>query len=1088
MEALATLSLVCNITQLVEEGLSLAKLYKQVRKAGSSSENIRLQELMKLVAAVDKAYISLNSPQPLNLIDSEIKDIAVESTKASRELNSCLLGLAYKDAAGSLPRSPAATFLRTLRRQSDISELYKHYEKLQMVLRTSLLRSVHHLLLQIRDEHTEEFIKIGATNNAIRSLLEGKPRTAAAASGVIEKSIQQLEKKMESLVLEEQRKAARARLARLLERLDFDGRLGRLDQIEARVGQNHETPSWIFVDPDKTTIVEDSRARSHTPVDEFEDDDDQVYGTVSKDTCQATGNHFQRPQRNQARIHFVEWLRNGSGIFHLSGKPGSGKSSLMAYIYHDLLVNGLGHKHLSHWMPDRPLITLSFFFFSPSPNNLLKTSQGLWRSVLFQVLKADPKIAEVARADTLAPRGLQKILQDTEIQETPWRTYELFEWLLYLVTRSSSKFIVLLDGLDELDEYNEGDRGHSRLLDCLESITAKCSNLKVLCASRPDQPFKSRLSKYPSLMLQEVNYYDIRSFCKRELANTRAASFVNEMAYRAEGVFLWAWLVAKDLAKAAARNATTDELHERFEACPPSMTKLYEHMLERQDYIFKKQPRPFLRLLEFVHAHDEALTAFELLLSTIPQPALASAVTGVFPSALKTRLNKQAAGFEEEVILRCAGLIEIQRNDYFAQRQVFSVPKASNQRLRSLLALEVNFVHRSALDFLHEEGRKFLEQVHISDRDATRILGLAHIGYLCLDDTDLSMVPQEPSPFYSCGYEAPWYAALCAGADQRDIYRCFEDRLRDNLLARNMFSQDEEAFQFWGLRFWHSQLPSSINLAVALSFRYGTCFFDNYTVPLIQRLDPQERALVAVYALCHGWSLSARPVTTRMGDLLSLTSPTTSVRWDFQETTACSLWEHFASWGWWSLGERAQSSQPSIELTQRFVEQGADLYADFVTTFSVTSGPGWVFHQTRTEITLPSRKGENYEFFLIRGKCRSLLADLTSLQGISEWADSVAMSWFPNGLKRSIDLHPAIDDLADVVRYLSSPTENQSRSILPADRAWCAIAIASLNENLPLFSQDELDALQGRGYGFHEGVFCHHWRAKSCMTCGYGEG
>lgn len=1091
MEALATLSLVCNITQLVEQGLSIAQIYKQVRIAGLSSEYQRLQDLMTIAATVDEAYSNLNSPQPLHSIDSQIKDIAIKSIMISRELKRCLHDVMYKDEAGVFPRSPANTLMQTLRRRPNISELYKEYERLQLALQTSLLRNVHHLLLQIRDEHTEELIKISATNDAVRRLLEGDSRMAATASAAIQKfkksyeeSMQRLERTMEALVQEERRRSAQDRL---LKCLDFDGRLDRVDQIEARVGQNHETARWIFVDPDRQMFDEHFASRSHTPDDKCGTGDDQGYGAVSADTYEATSNYFQRTQMDRVRLRFTDWLRNGSGIFHLSGKAGSGKSSLMAYIHRELLVNGLGHEHLLHWKQGVPLIVLSFFFFNPSLNELLKTSKGLWRSLCFQILSTEPKLVQAARTDAQAPHGLHNSLRGTGTLETRWRSHELLQWFIYLVKKTKSKFLVLLDGLDELEEYSDGDRGQSELLNCLERTTDQCDNIKFLCASRADQPFKRRLSKYPSLKLQDVNYHEIRLFCRKELATTRAADFVDEIADRAEGVFLWAWLVAKDLAKAAARNASNVELRLRLDACPASMNQLYEHMLEQQDRVYKGSPQPFLRLIEFAHTHGEMLTAFELLLSTIPEPTLANAVTSVFDNALVFELNERAAGFEEEVILRCAGLVEFQASEYFAQRQAFSASKVGIERLRHLLDLEVSFVHRSALDFLHEEGRKFLEQVHLHDHDAARILGLAHVGHLCLDDSSLLQTSHEPRPYYSCGREPLRYAALFPDAVQYDVYDSFEARIRDNLLARNMFSHHEDAFEFMDLKFWHSELPSWINLAVSLSMRYGTCFFDNHAVPLIQSLDAGAQSAAAAYALCHVWSRSPKPVAARMCDLLALTPPTTIVRWRTNTTVECSLWQHFVSWGFWQIFKSTRSCQLPIELTRQFLEQGADSNADLVATFQIFGARYMsISALIQTEST---RTGQIDDDFLVRGKSSSLLLDLTSSEGIALFSTSVATSWRPRCLARLIDFSLTTEDIDEILvqPFFKRPSDPRGSAFSTWSR-WSSITIASLNDNLPSFSQDDLDSLRKGGYGVHEGAVCHHWSADSCPTCGYEEG
>ena len=70
-----------------------------------------------------------------------------------------------------------------------------------------------------------------------------------------------------------------------------------------------------------------------------------------------------------------------------------------------------------------------------------------------------------------------------------------------------------------------------------------------------------------------------------------------------------------------------------------------------------------------------------------------------------------------------------------------------------------------------------------------------------------------------------------------------------------------------------------------------------------------------------------------MPDLLELTSPAAKVWWPAETVTEHSLWHHFSSWGWWSIMHAEECAHSFIELTQAFIEQGADNDIDFVSTF-----------------------------------------------------------------------------------------------------------------------------------------------------------
>ena len=79
---------------------------------------------------------------------------------------------------------------------------------------------------------------------------------------------------------------------RLLKSLAFPGMYGRFEAVETA---HYETFQWIFEGPSET-------------------------GQHGGETCEST------------QESFVHWLSSGHGIFHVCGKLGSGKSTLMKFL------------------------------------------------------------------------------------------------------------------------------------------------------------------------------------------------------------------------------------------------------------------------------------------------------------------------------------------------------------------------------------------------------------------------------------------------------------------------------------------------------------------------------------------------------------------------------------------------------------------------------------------------------------------------------------------------------------------------------------------------------------------------------------
>ncbi|KAK3339632.1 hypothetical protein B0T25DRAFT_618078 [Lasiosphaeria hispida] len=91
-------------------------------------------------------------------------------------------------------------------------------------------------------------------------------------------------------------------------------------------------------------------------------------------------------------IGFAKWLRAGTGIFWISGKPGSGKSTLMKHIYN----NDRTLELITQWGSQSPQLITTFFFHHRG-NAMQKSFEGLLRGVISQVLEKEPDLSAIIR-------------------------------------------------------------------------------------------------------------------------------------------------------------------------------------------------------------------------------------------------------------------------------------------------------------------------------------------------------------------------------------------------------------------------------------------------------------------------------------------------------------------------------------------------------------------------------------------------------------------------------------------------------------------------------------------------------------------
>jgi len=172
--------------------------------------------------------------------------------------------------------------------------------------------------------------------------------------------------------------------------------------------------------------------------------------------------------------------------------------------------------------------------------------------------------------------------------------------------------------MDGLDEFT-GDE--AMLINELKQLLAS-PFVKICASSRPRNLFEHtfgyegcewkvalhELTQNDIMQMARSRLYDDDCFIRLNDTEAQRERFVVTITDKADGVFLWAVLVIREILREAQQGGTMDELQDRLEALPTELTGsegLFQRIVERSDLRYRKYMARHLLLI--VHAGDQGL-------------------------------------------------------------------------------------------------------------------------------------------------------------------------------------------------------------------------------------------------------------------------------------------------------------------------------------------------------------------------------------------------------------------------------------------------------------------------------------------------
>ncbi|KAJ8132189.1 hypothetical protein O1611_g1436 [Lasiodiplodia mahajangana] len=342
------------------------------------------------------------------------------------------------------------------------------------------------------------------------------------------------------------------------------------------------------------------------------------------------------------------------GFLWIKGKAGTGKSTSMKWLCRNTEQKKKG------------CIVLKFFF-NARGDNLEHSTEGMYRSLLYQLINALPGTNFVAE-----PLSPLLTLNDT----APWPIEPLKEAFSSVLAQARShELYCFIDALDECPETEIRDMLEF-FQDVGESSVASKANIRVCIASRQYPRITIRYGLELVLEVEDDHAKDIRHYIHSRLIltdNRQRREIEDEVFDRSSRIFLSAKLIIDILNKENDIGGNV-RVCERLSQIPRELYDLFHDILTRDNENLEQM----IRCLQWILFAKKPLSPEELYF------------------AIKIGNGSNTAGIWDRDIVLSDSIDRFNLNAHKGLAEDFSDSNLSPRR--------VQFIHESVRDYLKSDG------------------------------------------------------------------------------------------------------------------------------------------------------------------------------------------------------------------------------------------------------------------------------------------------------------------------------------------------------------------------------------------------